>query len=217
MGAAVPKQYLQLAGKTIAEHTLARLSLVPQIAEIVVAVAEFDPYWESLTLNLNIKISSCLAGEERVYSVRNALRSLAGRAKPDDWVLVHDVARPCVRVDDIKKLIAAVEAHSAGGILAAPVTDTLKKADQNTQISTTIDRKNVWRAFTPQMFRYGMLLAAIEQSLTSKLVVTDESSAIEYAGGSPMLVEGASDNIKITTPEDLVLAEYFLRLQNSSR
>lgn len=213
MGTVIPKQYLLLGGKTVAEQTLSRLSEIEAIDELVVVVSEADTIWPTLQFHGNKLISVAPGGKERVHSVLNALHSIRQRASADDWVLVHDIARPCVRKDDVERLLLAVAGHQWGGLLAAPIADTLKKAGESNCVAHTIDRTAVWRAFTPQVFRYGILLQAIELSLADDVIVTDESSAVEYVSGSPLMVEGATDNIKITTPEDLLLAEYFLSHQ----
>lgn len=215
MGAAIPKQYLRLGGKTVAEQTMSRLAEVAAIDEFVVAVSDADSIWPTLQHHCEKPISVAPAGKERVHSVLNALHLIRSRAHIDDWVLVHDIARPCVRKSDIERLLQEIASHSWGGLLAAPVTDTLKKAGDNQYVARTIDRTSVWRAFTPQAFRYGILLQAIETALADGVIVTDESSAVEYVHGTPLLVEGATDNIKITTPEDLLLAEYFLSHQQT--
>ena len=131
----------------------------------------------------------------------------------DDWVLVHDAARPCVRPSDISKLIDTVVDHPVGGLLAMPVRDTMKRADANGQVTATVDRRDLWHAFTPQMFRLGMLRRALISAIDAGVAVTDESSAMELAGHAPVLVEGHPDNIKITRPQDLDLAAYYLAAQ----
>jgi 2-C-methyl-D-erythritol 4-phosphate cytidylyltransferase len=232
MGADIPKQYLMIAGKTVAEHTLEKLCRVPQIREVIVAVAEDDSAWPALLARLSgkssgkpseksperppEKIRRACAGKERVHSVLNALNAIADRAGADDWVMVHDIARPCVHPDDIARLIGQLQGNPWGGLLAAPVTDTLKRAAVDFSVAETIKRENVWRAFTPQMFRYGILIRAIESALAKGLIVTDESSAIEHIGGTVSLIEGRTDNIKITRPEDLLLAEFFLSHQGNT-
>jgi len=213
MSSQVPKQYLALAGKTVIEHTLARLAAHPLIAGIVVALAPSDTRWHELSLHLDKPVLLADGGAERCYSVLNALSELQKHAQPDDWVLVHDGARPCLRLTDIDKLIAGLRDHPNGGLLAVPVRDTMKRADENSDVFETVDRKGLWHALTPQMFRLGELSDALIRAIDKGWLVTDEASAMESAGYKPHLVEGAADNIKITRPEDLVVAEFYLRRQ----
>lgn len=216
MGAEHPKQYLRLMGQTICEHSLSRLLQVDCLRAIVVAVAADDPHWSQLTIAEHPKIISVEGGRERADSVLNGLRYLATRAEPDDWVMVHDVARPCVRPADIEQLISTTQAHNCGGILATPVRDTLKKATAEQQIAATLDRDGLWHALTPQLFPLQQLLSALEAAIAQGATITDEASAIEWAGSKPILVAGHPDNIKITHPQDLPLAELFLGAVNDS-
>jgi len=211
MGADRPKQYLPLLGKTVLEHTLTRLSALPMISAVVVCVAASDPYWPSLSVPAQVRWVD--GGAERCHSVLNGLRSLAAQAQEEDWVLVHDAARPCVRSADIKRLIDSLQQHPVGGLLAMPVRDTLKRADAQQQVSATVERNGLWHALTPQMFRYGALRDALEQALAAGTLVTDEAQALELCGAKPLLVAGHADNIKITHPQDLVLAERYLSQQ----
>lgn len=213
MSSQIPKQYLALAGKTVIEHSLARLAAHPLIAGIVVALAPNDTHWHDLRLNIGKPVLLADGGNERCYSVLNALQELQKHAQPDDWVLVHDGARPCLRLTDIDKLITELRNHSHGGLLAVPVRDTMKRADENRDVLETVDRKALWHALTPQMFRLGELSAALRRAIDQGWLVTDEASAMEHAGYLPHLVEGAADNIKITRAEDLVVAEFYLRQQ----
>ncbi|MCP5141553.1 MAG: 2-C-methyl-D-erythritol 4-phosphate cytidylyltransferase [Chromatiales bacterium] len=211
MKSATPKQYLPLAGKTVIEHSLAALCSHPAIAGAVVAVTETDPYWPELNAGCDGKpLLRAPGGAERCHSVLNALDVLAGVADEADWVLVHDAARPCLHRDDLDRLIAAAGAHPVGGILAVPVRDTMKRADQHGDIARTEDRVGLWHALTPQMFRLGELRTALRDALDRGALVTDDASALELAGRAPLLVEGAASNIKITRPEDLALAEFHL-------
>jgi len=213
MSSQVPKQYLALAGKTVIEHTLARLAAHPLIDGIVVALAAGDTRWPDLPLNLGKPVLLAEGGDERCYSVLNALHELHKHAQPNDWVLVHDGARPCLRLTDVDKLIAGLRDHPHGGLLAVPVRDTMKRADENSDVFETVDRKGLWHALTPQMFRLGELSDALIRAIDKGWLVTDEASAMERAGYKPHLVEGAADNIKVTRPEDLVVAEFYLRQQ----
>jgi 2-C-methyl-D-erythritol 4-phosphate cytidylyltransferase len=148
---------------------------------------------------------------ERCHSVIRALDSLNNVAAPDDWVLVHDAARPCVRMQDIDKMILELKEHPVGGILAVPVHDTLKRGSAAGEIVDTVDRRNLWQAQTPQMFRLQALRQALHQAIEDGFMVTDEASAMEHIGLKPKLVEGHADNIKVTRPEDLSLAEFYLQ------
>lgn len=210
-----PKQYLQLDGKTVIEHTLNRLASHPKIAGLIVAIAENDPYWSALTLDLDCPIFQVIGGTERADSVFNALQKLSTLSKRDPWVLVHDAARPCLRHQDIDQMLAKLTDHDVGGILGIPVNDTVKRVNAQQEIIDTVSRQGLWRASTPQMFRLQTLKEALHRAKQQQLTVTDEASAIELSGLKPMMVEGHSDNIKITVPQDLALARLFLQLQNS--
>jgi 2-C-methyl-D-erythritol 4-phosphate cytidylyltransferase len=212
MGAECPKQYLEILGKPVLQRTLERLLAVSRLSGIVVALGPEDPYWPLLDCASTPRIRVCAGGRERADSVYAALSSLAPEASPDDWVLVHDAARLCVTVADIDHLIELVQHHPVGGILALPVSDTLKHVE-GADIRATLDRSRVWRALTPQMFRLGALQQALAEAANKGLTVTDEASALELQGFCPMVVEGRPDNIKITRPEDLALAAFFLEAQ----
>ncbi len=205
-----PKQYLPLAGRTVIEHSLDRLLSHPVIAGAVVAISPGDSYWRDLNYQHDKPLWVAEGGRERCDSVLNALRCLHEHAAADDWVLVHDAARPCVRREDIDALIQQAGAHPSGGILAVAAHDTIKQAGPDHEIRTTIDRSTLWHAQTPQMFRLGALAETLERALAAGLTVTDEASAMEWAGHSPLLVAGHNDNIKITRPEDLALAAFYL-------
>jgi 2-C-methyl-D-erythritol 4-phosphate cytidylyltransferase len=150
-------------------------------------------------------------GAQRSQSVRLALAALDGRAGPDDWVLVHDAARPCLDAHDLERLLGRLGTHPVGGLLAIPVADTLKRA----QGGETVDRSGLWRALTPQMFRYGRLCAALDQAHAAGRFPSDEAQALEWTGEHPALIEGAATNLKITTGEDLVLAAAVLAARRS--
>ncbi|RKZ42194.1 MAG: 2-C-methyl-D-erythritol 4-phosphate cytidylyltransferase [Gammaproteobacteria bacterium] len=216
-----PKQYLPLHGKPILQHTLERLCL-SRIAGIVVCLAKEDAYWETVTLPRTVLCVD--GGTERCHSVLNGLEALQ-HAEPNDWVLVHDAARPCVRQADIEKLMNQLADHPVGGLLAVPVCDTIKRAwknhsnthsfgkKQNIEIGETVNREGLWHALTPQMFRVKTLYQALQSILNKGELVTDEAQAIEKMGLRPVLIEGHPDNIKITHPQDLNLAELFLQQQ----
>jgi 2-C-methyl-D-erythritol 4-phosphate cytidylyltransferase len=206
-----PKQYLPLLGKTVIEHTIERLLLSEAFQAIAVAISIEDPYWPELDVSLHPQIMTAPGGRERADSVLSALSALQGRAAEDDWVLVHDAARPCLTAEDILHLIASLKDDSVGGILALASHDTLKQVEADS-ICVTVDRKHIWRALTPQMFRYGMLREALLLA-EGNPAITDEASALEIQGLRPKIVEGRPDNIKITRPEDLALAAFYMEQQ----
>jgi 2-C-methyl-D-erythritol 4-phosphate cytidylyltransferase len=209
MEADCPKQYLPLAGRTVIEHSLDAVLNHEAIRGGVVVIAETDDYWAGLDYQHAKPVLRAVGGAERCHSVLNALYVLASMAKVDDWVLVHDAARPCVRHEDISRLIEQCQSHPVGGILATPIKDTIKQSGASRHITRTIDRGSLWHAQTPQMFRLGMLHYALELALSNKAVITDEASALEHIEQPPLLVEGHADNLKITRPEDLALAEFY--------
>ncbi len=209
IGAEVPKQYLKLHNKTILEHTLNTLLSYPLFEKILVVLSPDDVHWQTLNF-FHPKLITVIGGAERYHSVLNGLQALEKLADENDWVLVHDAARPCLQHSDIDKLINQLSNHPVGGILAAPLQDTIKQADAQKHIQATLDRKTIWQAFTPQMFRYGLLKNALQTAIQNNQSVTDEASAVELLGEKPVLVEGLRSNIKITTAEDLKLAEFYL-------
>ena len=215
-GGEMPKQYQLLLGKPVIEHTLERL-LELQDAQIVVAVSQADILWQQIPVFQSPRIQTTLGGDERADSVRMALETLQGRAEQDDWVLVHDVARPCVRVQDIQNLMTTLTSHKVGGILATPISDTVKRivkqAAHQSDIDSTEDRSQLWAAQTPQMFRYGLLLESLQSAVQQQCPPTDESAAIEELGYTPSVVEGSRDNIKITRLEDMAIAEAIMKYQ----
>lgn len=206
-----PKQYLELAGKTVIEQTLLRLLEANVFTAIAVAISSEDPYWPELEISKHPNILTAPGGKERADSVLSALTTIRTQASDNDWVLVHDAARPCITSTDIHLLIDRLKTDDIGGILALSSHDTLKNVQANTIIGT-LDRTHVWRALTPQMFRYGMLKTALEAA-EGNPAVTDEASALELQGFQPKIVEGRPDNIKITRPEDLALAQFYLEQQ----
>ena len=204
MAADRPKQYLQLGGRTILEHSLGCFLDHPCLKGLVVSLAVDDPYWPSLACANDPRIQRADGGSERSGSVLNALLQLnALGASDEDWVLVHDAARPNLSRDDLDKLLAELADDPVGGLLAVPARDTLKRVDKHGRVVDTVDRSLIWQAYTPQMFRLGMLRNALGAALGDGVPVTDEASAIEWAGYSPKLVEGRADNLKVTRPEDL--------------
>lgn len=215
MGAAIPKQYLPLLGKTVLEHSVGRLISHPRMAGVVVVIAPHDTHWQTLSSQFTTAPLTAEGGAERYHSVLNGLHRLAEIAQPHDWVLVHDAARPCIRPVDIDKLITALTDHAAGGLLGLPVSDTVKRADREGTVLETVNRTGLWRALTPQMFRLEALTRALRHAVDQHLPVTDEAAAMELAGYSPRMVEGHADNIKITHPQDLALAELYIRQQEA--
>lgn len=208
-----PKQYLPLLGRPILLRTLERLGGYPPLRGMLVGIASDDAYWSTLSGSIPKLLGTCPGGATRAATVLNGLRALAAHAAPDDWVLVHDAARPCVRHADIDTLLAAIAGHADGGLLAVPVSDTVKRADHNGCVEETVARAGLWRALTPQAFRLGALTAALGSALRAGVEITDEAAAMEYGGARPRLVHGHVDNIKITVPEDMALAELYLREQ----
>lgn len=223
MGTAIPKQYLPLAGKTVLEHTLSVFIKHPDINGIVVAVSQGDPYWQDIATSVNEQIQAekksvfvTDGGEERCHSVLNALLELAQHADNNDWVLVHDAARPCLTSSDIDKLIEQLGTTSDGGLLGLPMADTVKRCNDEQYVIETVDRSTLWRALTPQMFPLKLLQESLQQAINDQALVTDEASAIELQGLKPKMVEGQPGNIKITHPGDLQLAEMFLSQTQAS-
>ena len=211
-----PKQYLPLLGRPVILHTLERLCSHPMVEGVLVGVAADDQHWAAFESELKEtpKMLGTFAGSDtRADTVLNGIGALTSYASSEDWVLVHDAARPCVRQADIHKLISEVQGHEDGGLLALPVSDTVKRTDDTRAILETVSRANLWRAVTPQLFPLERLSCALEQALSAGVVITDEAAAVEYVGGRPRVVAGHADNIKITVVEDLALAELFLKQQ----
>lgn len=212
MKADCPKQYLRLDQRFIIDITLSRLLDNAAFAGCVVATGPNDRWWSETEASKDRRIRTCIGGAERAESVLAALDALSGRANDDDWVLVHDAARPCLHADDLARLLADLKDHPVGGLLATPVADTLKRTGpESCEVEATVDRRDLWRALTPQMFRFLALKQALESAIDSGFPVTDEASAIEFAGQMPCIVEGRPDNIKITVPADLALAGFILK------
>lgn len=207
-----PKPYLRLGPRQIIDITLERLLSVSAIDRVYLALGADDPWWPETESAGSDRVVSYPGGRERVDSVRAGLDVIRSEAHRDDWVLVHDVARPCVSVSDIERLLEAVEDHPVGGLLGAPLVDTIKQVDDSGQVLGTADRAHLWRALTPQIFRFGVLDRALEQATFKGAAVTDESSAVEALGLRPLMIAGRSDNIKVTVPEDLALARWLLGL-----
>ncbi|MCJ8169721.1 2-C-methyl-D-erythritol 4-phosphate cytidylyltransferase [Atopomonas sediminilitoris] len=205
-----PKQYLPLHGKTVLEHTLDCFLGHPSLQHLVVSLAVDDPFWPRLPIAADSRVLRAPGGLERADSVLNGLERLRALELPDEhWVLVHDAARPLLHADDLTLLLDTLADDAVGGLLAVPARDTLKQAEQG-RVARTLERSRIWQAFTPQMFRLGTLYDALSRALAAGTTVTDEASAIEWLGLAPRLVEGRSDNLKITRPEDLALAAFYL-------
>lgn len=212
MQSARPKQYLALRGSLILDLAISRVSDHAPLAGCVVAISRDDPWWRETRASQDEKVSRCIGGQERADSVLACLEWLNGRAAEDDWVLVHDAARPCLHPDDLNRLLGELAGHEVGGLLAAPVTDTLKRSSPGARdVVETVDRDHLWRALTPQMFRFGILKSALQASISAGRPVTDEASAVEQSGYFPCIVEGRPDNIKVTVPADLAMADFVLR------
>lgn len=215
-GGTVPKPYLRIAGRTLLEHCLRTLDSVAGIAGGVAVLALGDRRFERLPAALRRRVVAVAGGPTRAISVLNGMQALI-TADENDWVLIHDAARPCVSRRDIATLIAACRRDAVGGLLALPVADTVKQADDDERSLRTLPRERLWRALTPQMFRYGLLLRALSQALAEGFDPTDEAAAVEKLGQRPRLVVGSPLNLKITRPADLPLAEAALRAARRQR
>ncbi|WP_374324322.1 2-C-methyl-D-erythritol 4-phosphate cytidylyltransferase [Aquipseudomonas alcaligenes] len=199
-----PKQYLQLAGRTILEHTLDCFLDHPRLKGLVLSLAADDPFWPALPCATDPRIQRVEGGAERADSVlAGLLRLVELGAQEGDWVLVHDAARPNLARSDLDRLLAELADDPVGGLLAVPARDTLKRIGADGRVAETVDRSLIWQAYTPQMFRFAALHRALADALVAGGAVTDEASALEWAGQAPKLVEGRADNLKITRPEDL--------------
>ena len=219
MGSTIPKQYLTIDGTPLLLHALRRLSAVREIQKIIVVIHPEDSRWAELEKSIKEefgnRIITVMGGGERYQSVLNGLTALTEFAGKDDWVLVHDAVRPCVRTSDIENLIQKASLHSIGGLLGSPVDNTLKRVDKELTVIETVDRESYWNALTPQMFRFALLKESIQTVVVSGKQVTDEAGAMEVAGFKPIMIAGHKDNIKITVEADLVLASQILKNQAS--
>jgi len=216
MNSALPKQYLDMQGRSVIARTLDRLLAVNELDALVVGISGQDEYWRALAYESTRPLEVVSAGLERVDTVANCLNYIVACGGEHDWALVHDAARPCVRVDEIEQLIQVVRKTGQGGILAVPLSDTVKRSVVDTQpsrIRQTVPRTHLWRAMTPQLFKVGDLLSAIKAAQAASLEITDEASAMEFAGEQPLLLVCSPDNLKITLPQDLVLASLILQAQ----
>ena len=209
-GARLPKQYIALGGQSLLLWTLQRLAAAPRIGGLMVVLAAEDPYWPKLDVLVGKPVLTAIGAADRSGSVLAGLRALPDSVAAETFVLVHDAVRPCVAVGDIERLID-VGSAAGGGLLATPLSDTLKLGDRDARVVATEPREARWRALTPQLFRRGELTGALARATDEGIAVTDEAMAMELAGHRPLLVEGAESNIKVTTRADLALAEFLLR------
>jgi 2-C-methyl-D-erythritol 4-phosphate cytidylyltransferase len=211
----VPKQYAALGASTVIEHALAPFESDPDCAGIAVAIAADDTFWPAVAARRTRLVETAEGGKQRAHSVRNALRALFARVRDDDWIMVHDAARPCFSAEDLALLKKELAPHEVGGLLAVPLADTLKRAAEANvaEVAATIDRSGLWRAATPQVFRFGVLMRALDAALAADRIPTDEAQAVEWAGLRPRLIAGRADNIKVTTTDDLKLATAILALR----
>ncbi|SMM99847.1 2-C-methyl-D-erythritol 4-phosphate cytidylyltransferase [uncultured Candidatus Thioglobus sp.] len=214
MAAEKPKQYLQLNnGLTVLDQTLKTLLAIDKIKGCVVVIAENDTEFKKSSYASHQKLlATAIGGKQRFHSVISGLNALRPFAKNDDWVLVHDAARPCVKADEVVNLMTQLEGNKVGGLLATEVVDTIKKVKKagENKVELTLDRATLWQAQTPQMYRFGVLSKALENVIKNNLNITDEASSIEHFGLKSRLVAGSKSNLKITTPEDLELANFYL-------
>lgn len=216
VGGRVPKQYKPLLGKPMLLRTMERVASHPRIAGLVVVLASDDPYWPGLVMCAGKPVRTCVGGADRADSVFAGLDCLGPSVDARSWILVHDAARPCVSHEDMTALIEAGTRHPVGALIGAPVRDTLKQSDGEKTVACAVPRENIWRAFTPQVFRHGELMEALcvaRKSPAHRPLLTDDASALELQGKTPLLVEGSDDNLKVTTPGDFARAERILRSQ----
>lgn len=210
-GGGVPKQYVRVAGRPLLGHVLELFLAAPGITGIVVATAPGDERWRGLWTQASRPIVQASGGATRAESVLAALTAIEERVAPMDWALVHDAARPCLAPEDLARLLEALREDPVGGLLALPVVDTLKRGDAHGRVTATAERAGLWRALTPQMFRYGLLRNALAGALAQGAAITDESAAMERVGHAPRLVAGSAGNVKVTQATDLALVEAILR------
>ncbi len=216
LGSIIPKQYLPLNGLPVIQHGINLLAQFNAIARITVVLNAEDEHWSEINMAdyAGDKVVTVTGGSERSVSVLNGLHSLD--AKSDDWVLVHDAVRPCVSALDVQRLLAGITTQPdlAGGILGSPMSNTVKRVSDEGLVEATVDRNSLWNALTPQIFKYGLLVSAMESAQRDGIVVTDEASAMEYAGHAVKVIASSNHNIKITHASDLALAELILKAQD---
>lgn len=210
-GSSRPKQYVELLGRPMLQWTLEALLAHPGVAGVAVALADGDPYWPGWTELAGKPVLTTTGGADRSASVRAGLRALEGRVAARDWVLVHDAARPCLPAADLDRLLQEGRRHPVGALLALPVADTLKQANERGESLGCLPRELAWRALTPQLFRFAPLCAALDSAASDGATVTDEAGAFERLGLTPLLVPGSTCNLKVTHAGDFALAEFWLR------
>ena len=204
------KQYLEIAGKTMIEHALTPLLGQPKIEKVVVAIAADDTHWAHLPISKHRKIITVVGGAERCHSVYHGIEALPADVDDADWVLIHDAARPLLQDQDLTKLLSTLKEHPVGGLLGAPINATIKRINEHGTVLETVPRRHLWRAFTPQMFRYGILNRALQATLPDH-PTSDSAKAVEQLGYAPQMVEGRADNIKVTRASDLIWVEKLLQ------
>lgn len=214
-GSNIPKQYATIRGRAVLYRAIDRLAGLSSVKTILVGLHSDDIWWDHTELSSSLAVQTFRGGTTRMETVFNGLNQVVERAHPDAWVLVHDAARPLVKVEDIKRLLLLAGTDANGGLLACRSSDTLKKANQAGRVERSEDRNTLWQALTPQLFPASTLLEAVAAALRSGTPCTDEAQAMENSGFQPRLIESGRDNLKITTPSDLVLAEALLELQES--
>lgn len=219
-GDELPKQYHRLDERAVLEHSMAKLLALPGLDTLCVVLAENDPFWSSLTLSTHSKVITAIGGDTRVASVMAGLQALQTHAAASDWTLIHDAVRPLVAAAQIRHMIDACCSHPVGGVLAMPVADTLKQVNPELEVVTTIDREGIWQIQTPQFFRTEILrkgMALVKQRPALLPRMTDEAAVIEALGLPIKVVPNAGINFKITTRQDLQLAQAYLNLSRTNQ
>jgi len=204
-----PKQFLEIAGKLAIQHSIDAFDSMEEIQGIVLVMPKNQRLWQDIELKANKPLMYTTGGSSRAQSVLHGLLILEPSVTDNSWILIHDAARVCITQSDIKKLMSACKKQNQGGLLVKPINDTIKYSENGTHVKKTINRSKLKAALTPQMFPFKQLLEVLEKS--NSATITDEASAFEQAGIMPLMVNGRSDNIKITYIEDLLLAEFILR------
>lgn len=205
-----PKQYLSIAGVTVIEYALQSFLKMALVQQVVVVINQHDPYWHRLAISRHPKIITAIGGQERLDSCLQGLLALQPSAHENDWVIEHDGVRPCLTAQELSHFVAKLSVDTVGGLLAHPITATIKRGDETQCVLATVERTNLWQAATPQMFRYGLLQQALTRAKAQAKLITDSASAIELMGYRPKLIACTPSNIKITVAADLQLAAYFL-------
>ena len=216
-GGAVMKQYLPICGRPVLAHSISAFNFHPAVAGITVVLAENDQMFDATVGSLFADINTVQGGDTRAESVRNGLQSIKDKHPETEWVLVHDAARPCLPPDCLDQLLDKGREDQDGALLAVPVGDTLKRSDEDSCSVSTEDRRGLWSAQTPQLFPLDALCAAIDTAREAGHHLTDEASAMEFAGARPKLIMGSAANIKITHPGDLMIAEAWLSRAQKTR